>query len=232
MKDGTVYKGKIQVDTEKSILIGNPPYDPQAYLLATKDIEKIIYEEHQQLPPAERKRGWVGDVQLSGRMFQSKEVEPSVSPGLYGGLGFRVHPLMELSGGMEWLPALHAGTPLSVSDGTTLRQYDTFWMYSGLVAGRVYPFYEKKWKTEPYVMGGYRWSHLIPKGSGDSLTGGGWLVGAGALYPLSTHWFMDGRLLYGKSSFGDIVFLGQNGSLNPKIRQTSFQAALGISYRL
>lgn len=33
MKDGTVYKGKIQIDTDKAVLIGNPPFDPTSYML-------------------------------------------------------------------------------------------------------------------------------------------------------------------------------------------------------
>jgi len=232
MKDGTVYKGKITIDTEKAVLISNPPYDPESYLLETKDIEKIIYEEYKPLPPAQRKRGLTSELQVGGYSISSDQIATPITPGLYGGLGFRIHPSLELGGGMEWLMNLSAKDPLSVTNGTVLRRYEDFWMYSGVVMGRIYPFFKKPWKTEPYLFGGYRFSRLIPKSSGDSLTGSGWLAGVGAIHPLGEHWFLDGRLLYGRSSFGKITYLGQEGSIRPEITQRTFQASLGLSFRL
>lgn len=232
MKDGTVYKGKITVDTDKALIISNPPYDPESYMLETKDIEKIVYEEYKLLPPTQRKRGLATEISLKGQSISSHQIATGMTPGLYGGLSFRVHPVLELGGGLEWLPALSAKDPLPVSDGTTTRIYEKYWMYSGVVMARVYPFFKKGWKTEPYLLGGYRFSKLLPKASGDSLTGSGWLTGAGAIHPLAEHWFLDGRLAYGQSSFGDISYLGQEGSLRPEIRQKSFEISLGLSFRL
>src|ERR1035438_9370153 len=74
MKDGTVYKGKIQIDTDKAVLIGNPPFDPTAYLLKTEDIEKIIYEEYRLSPPAERKRGFTTEVRVNGHVSSSDQL--------------------------------------------------------------------------------------------------------------------------------------------------------------
>src|SRR6266404_5517976 len=68
MKDGTVYKGKILIDTDKAILIGNPPFDPNSYLLQSEDIDKIIYEEYHPNPPSVRKRGLTFESHLAGNV--------------------------------------------------------------------------------------------------------------------------------------------------------------------
>src|SRR6266478_4886024 len=68
MKDGTVYKGKIMIDTDKAILIGNPPFDPNSYLLQAEDIDKIIYEEYHPNPPTERKRGLTFETAVNGNL--------------------------------------------------------------------------------------------------------------------------------------------------------------------
>src|ERR1041384_8855642 len=73
MKDGTVYKGKILIDTDKAILIGNPPFDPNSYLLQSEDIDKIIYERYKPNPPAERKRGLTFESRLTGNVFASDQ---------------------------------------------------------------------------------------------------------------------------------------------------------------
>jgi hypothetical protein len=232
MKDGTVYKGKILIDTDKAILIGNPPFDPNSYLLKSEDIEKIIYEEYRLNPPAERKRGLLLETRLGGNVFGSSEMPLGPAASLYAGAGFRVHPLFEIDGGMEYLPSLHATGGLSVSDGTTTRGYESFYQYTGIVSGRFYPFWTKKWKAEPYAVAGYGWSRMIPKGSGDSLRGAGWHAGFGVLRPLSTHLFLEGRFVYQSLSFDTIQFLGREGSIQPEIDQHDYAFSVGISYRI
>ena len=234
MKDGTVYKGKIMIDTDKAILIGNPPFDPNSYLLQSEDIEKIIYEEYHPNPPAERKRGLTIETRLSGNVFSSTQLPAGPAPSLYAGLGFRVHPALELNGGLEWTPSMHTADGFSVEEGTTTtrRTYEDFWQYSAVFSMRVYPFYQKKWKTEPYVTAGYSWAQQIPKDSGDSLKGSGWHVGLGIIRPLTTHLFLEGRFVYKKLTYDTIHFLGQDGSLEPNIDQSDFVFSLGLSYRL
>ena len=232
MKDGTVYKGKIQIDTDKAVLIGNPPFDPNSYLLKSEDIEKIIYEEYRLNPPAERKRGPVAEVRVNGNTFSSDQLSFKPATSLYAGLGFRVHPLLELNGGVDWTPALHTSDGFSVTDGTTTRRYQDFWQYTAVFSARIYPFFDKKWKTEPYLTAGYGWSHQMPSASGDSLKGSGWHVGFGAIRPLTTHLFMEGRFVYQKLSYDTIQFLGQEGTLQPTIDQRVCAFSLGLSYRL
>src|SRR5579862_8298573 len=135
MKDGTVYKGKIQIDTDKAVLIGNPPFDPTSYLLKSEDIAKIIYEQYHPNPPAERKRGLLFETRLDGQVVSSQALPISPAPGIYAGAGFRVHPAFEIDGGIEWNPALSATNGFAVSDSTTpaanTRQYQDFFMYTG-----------------------------------------------------------------------------------------------------
>ena len=104
MKDGTVYKGKIQIDTDKAVLIGNPPFDPTAYLLKTEDIEKIIYEEYHPNPPAERKRGFTVETRVNGHVSSSDELSYGTAASVYAGLGFRLHPALEINAVSIGLP--------------------------------------------------------------------------------------------------------------------------------
>jgi hypothetical protein len=236
MKDGTVYKGKIQIDNGKAILIGNPPFDPTAYVLENKDIEKVIYEEYHMNPPAERRRGLLIETRLDGVISSSDELPLGAAPALYLGAGFRVHPLLEFDGGFSWAPSLSAKFPLQISDTATppnVRRYEDFHMLRGVFAGRIYPFYKKPWKWEPYVTAGYSWGHLTPSGAGDdTLSGGGWLAGFGAHYPLSTHFFVDGRFAYESLNIDKINFLGHDGTLNPSVDQKNYVLSLGLSWRL
>jgi hypothetical protein len=233
MKDGTVYKGKIMIDTDKAILIGNPPYDPTSYLLESKDIEKIIYEEYKPAPPAERRRGFVFESRIGGSGFSSSQLSLDPAVSLYAGAGFRVHPAFELEGGLEYVPAISANKGgLLVSDGTTERRYEHFWMYNGVIGGRLYPFFKKNWPIEPYVIAGYTWSRLLPNASGDSLKGSGWRIGFGAIKPLNTHWFLEARFLYESPTFDTIEFLGREGSIQPKVHEHRYGLFTGLSFRL
>ena len=238
MKDGTVYTGKILVDTDKAVLIGNPPFDPNSYLLESKDIHTIVYEEYKPNDPAVRKRGFNLEWRLSGNVFASDHLSLSAAPGLYGGGGFRVHPFFELEGGVEWFPTISAkgdGLPVvddpTLAPGSTLRTYKKFWAYQATASGRFYPFYKQKWQAEPYLTIGYSWAKLLPKASGDSLKGDGWHAGIGAIYPVTKHIFLDARFLYQALAFDQISFVGREGSLNPEIDENRFALSAGLSYR-
>jgi len=232
MKDGTLYKGKILIDTDKAILIGNPPFDPNSYLLKAEDIDKIVYEEYHPNPPAERKRGLTFEGRLNGNVYSSNQQPTPPAPSLYAGVGFRVHPMLELNGGLDWTPSLRSGDGFSVSDGTTTRRYQDFWSYKAVFSARLYPFFNRAWQTEPYLVAGYSWSQMIPKSSGDSLKGSGWHIGFGAIRPLTTHLFLESRFVYEKISYDTIHFLGQEGTLQPDIDRRAYSFSVGASYRL
>ena len=233
MKDGTVFKGKILKENNKLILIGNPPFDPKEHLLRTEDVDKVIYEEYKLLPPDERRYGFMLETQLIGNVFSSDDL--SLHPGaeLMIGGGMRVHPFFEIDGGLGWQPVASASDGgLSVSNTTTTRNYTSFSWTDRFIMGRIYPVYWKTtWKTEPYLMGGYSFTHLSGKGTDDTLKGHGWLVGLGAMRQIKGHWYVDGRFLVRQLRFDTIDFLGQEGGLQPTIEETLYSLSLGASYR-
>ena len=233
MKDGAVYKGKIILDTDKGVLIGNPPFDPDQYLLKSEDIDTIVYEEYHLSPPAERRRGLAFETRLSGNIFSSNELSLSPAAGLYGGSGFRMHPLFEIDGGINWLPELSSSNGLSITDTQTTRSYQRFWEWSGSVVGRLYPLGQRRsLKLEPFLLGGYEWAHILPKDTGDSLKGAGWQIGAGLLYPLNRNFFLDGQFVYHNLTFDQVDFNGRSGSISPQIMEHQYSFSLGLSYRL
>lgn len=231
MKDGTIYKGKIQIDTDKAVLIGNPPFDPTSYMLEAKDIEKIIYEEYKPKPPAERKRGVNVDLRVGENFYSGDELSFKPAPALHLGAGFRVHPLVEVAGEFDWGPALTTKNDFSVSNGTDTRHYSDFSQYALGFAVRFYPFYQKTWKAEPFFGAGYHWSRLNPKASGDSLSGAGWSVGSGFIYPITTHLFLESKLAYDRNTYDTINFLGQESGISPEIEQGIVSLQVGTSWR-
>jgi hypothetical protein len=236
-KDGKTYTGKILIDTDKAVLIGNPPFDPNSTLIQAEDIKTIVYEEYHQVPPSERRRGITLGLMGSGNFFSSSELSLHPAGGLALEGGYRFHPLFELGAGAQWIPSVSAsGNDFNIATSTDpaapTRSYHTFWQYALSVSGKLYPFYEKKWKTEPYLLAGYSWSHLIPKASGDSLSGAGWILGCGAIYPISTHFFIDGRFAYHNVSYDTVNFLGAQGSISPEVAEHQYELGLGISYRI
>lgn len=237
-KDGKVYTGKILIDGDKAVLIGNPPFDPTSTLIKTEDIQTIVYEQYHPNDPAERRRGVSLDLNLLGNAYSSQELALHPAAGLRLGGGFRFHPLFEIGAGLSWVPALSASDGgFTVSDSTgpaaNSRNYEHFWQYAFDFTAKIYPFYAKtQWKTEPYIQAGYIWSHLIPNASGDSFKGGGWLLGFGAIRPLSKHLFLDGRFSYQDLSYDTVNFLGHDGTISPEIAQHTYSFSVGLSYRI
>ncbi len=232
-KDGKTYTGKILIDTDKAVLIGNPPYDPNSTMIQAEDIQTIVYEEYHQAPPAVRRRGWAFDFHLGGIFSSSEDLALNPGPSFRLGVGLRPHPLIEFDGGLDWQPGFSAsGGGLSISNGTTTRGYESFWSYNPDFMAKVYPFFMKKWKNEPYLLAGYAWSHLLPKGTSDSLSGSGWIVGAGLMQPITRNLFLDERFLYRPIKYDTVNFLGQEAGITPEITEHQYILALGLSYRL
>jgi hypothetical protein len=232
-KDGKTYTGKILIDTDKAVLIGNPPYDPNSTMIQAEDIQTIVYEEYHQAPPAIRKRGWAFDFHLAGTFSSSDELSLGPAPSLRLGVGLRPHPLIEFGGGLEWTPGVAAsGDGLNISNGTTARGYSRFWSYNPDFIAKIYPVFFKKWKYEPYLITGFAWSTLVPKGTSDSITGSGWMLGAGMMQPLTRNLFIDERFIYRPIRYKSVTFLGQEAGITPEIKEDQFLLALGLSYRL
>ncbi len=237
-KDGKVYTGKILIDTDKAVLIGNPPFDPESTLIQAEDIKTIVYEQYHQDPPAQRRRGVTLDLHASGNTYSSSVLSLNPAGGLSLDGGFRFHPLIEIGAGIQWVPSVSASggdftVSSSTSPGASSRSYHSFWQYGLNVSGKLYPFYNKtKWKTEPYVLARYGSNHLIPKASGDSMQGAGWLLGVGAVRPVTTHLFVDGRFIYHHLAYDTVNFMGKEGTFSPEITEHQYALQLGLSYRI
>lgn len=233
MKDGKVYEGKILDDFGKALLIGNPPYDTKAHLLRMDDIQTIVYEEYRPPPPAQRRQGFTVATWIQGTAYSSQELPLYPATSLAAEVGYRLHPFVELDGEINWTPSVSAhGDGLLLSDSVTTRGYEHFWAYSPALTVRFYPLAQnKKQVTEPYLLGGYAWSHLIPKGSGDALKGTGWHIGAGVMHPCTTHFFLDSQLVYERLGYDSANFLGRTGDLSPAIVEHRYLLSIGLSYR-
>ncbi|OGR89429.1 MAG: hypothetical protein A2992_03400 [Elusimicrobia bacterium RIFCSPLOWO2_01_FULL_59_12] len=236
-KDGKVYTGKIMIDGDKAVLIGNPPFDPNSTLIQTEDIKTIVYDEYRQNPPAERRRGGAIGLRLSGNAYSSGELSLKPAGGLELEGSFRPHPVIELGGGFQWVPGVSAsGGDFSISASTSpggpARGYQTFGQTTMSIGGKIYPFFNEKWKTEPYLLAGYAWSRLTPKGSGDSFKGAGWQLGAGAIHPLSRHLFLEGRFGCQNLAYDTVSFLGREAGISPEINQHQYSLSIGLSYRI
>jgi hypothetical protein len=230
MKDGKIYEGRIMGETSRSILITNKR-DSQPRFLMLSDVMTIVREKNPEVPNPDRDRYIHVEGMLTGNFYSSDEMSLSPAPGLAMTGGFRMHPLFQVEAGMDWNPGI-SGT-LLVSDGTTQRQYNSFYRYSGGFGLRLFPLYSlKSIPFESYVLGGYRWTRLVAKDSGDFLKGHAWQVGAGISKPLRKSLYWESRVLYERSTYDSIEYLGREGGLSPDIGVTSWSLQTGLSWRL
>jgi hypothetical protein len=230
MKDGKIYEGHIMGETSRSVLISNPPLDPKPRFIELKDVLTLVRESHKEMRSAESDRAAVVEIGLAGNVFSSRDMPLDTAPGLHVGGGFRVHPLLELMGNFDWIPALSG--ELVITDGTTTRSYESFYAYGGGFSAKVFPFFKRRdWRTEPYVTGGYRWNRLTPKASGDYLKGTTLEGGLGFLRPLRGHWYWGARFLYQYVSYDSVQFILRQGDLNSNIVVHTYSLGTELTYR-
>jgi hypothetical protein len=231
MRDGKIYQGHIMGETNKSILISNPPLDPKPRFLELKDVMTIVRESRPaEKPSLEEGRFASVNLGLTGQVYSSNVFSFSPAPGLYFGGGFRMHPSIELGGELDYIPNLSGGR-LTVSDGTDFRAYERFYSYHGGFSLKLFPFFKmREWRAEPYLVTGYHWNHLVPKNSGDELKGKTIFGGAGVTFPWWKPLYWDLRFLYEHTSYDSIKFLSGEGDLSD-VTHNSFTMSAGLSYR-
>lgn len=230
MKDGKIYQGHIMGETSRSVLISNPPLDPKPRFIELKDVMTIIRESR---PPEERspEAGRFASVEmlLTGHIFTSSAFAFSPAPGLHAGGAFRVHPLLEVGGGLAFIPNLSG--EVTVTDGQTTRGYERFYAYQGGFSVKIFPFFKfRSWRVEPYLTTGYQWNRLTPKDSGDYFSGKTLLGGAGLSIPWRKPWYLELRLLYQHTDHDTVKFLTGQGDLSG-VRSDAFTVSTGLSYR-
>ena len=228
MKDGRIFEGKIVAETDGDVLIKTSPVN-RPKLLPADAILTVVRDPVTPEPHDPQRYVSLG-LRLMGNFFSTQHISLDPSAGLALDGSLRFHPLIEIGAAGEWTP--QQSGDLSVSDGTTTREYQSFFSYGGSLWARAYPFYRKTTKVEPFLMMGYRWSNIIPKDSGDALKGGGIFGGIGAHWPLGQFFFLDAGLLYHHDSYGVIEFNNIDGSVDPRIQADSYSLMTGVSYHL
>ncbi len=230
MKDGKIYQGHIMGETSRSLLISNPPLDPKPRFIELQDVLTIVRESR---PPekasSEQGRFASANFGVSGQIYSADIFSFSPAPGLYAGGAFRMHPALEVGGEFHYVPNLVGG--LTVSDGPDTRGYESFFAYDWGFYFKGFPFYRhQEWRKEPYAIMGYHWNRLIPKASGDQLTGKSIFGGGGVLIPWWKPLYWDLRFVFEHTSYDSIQFLTGNGDLSG-VSQNSFTFSAGLSYR-
>jgi hypothetical protein len=228
MKDGKIYEGKIITEMNGDILMRTQPGN-RPRMLPGSEILSVVRDPVVETPRDPHRYAAI-EARISGNVSDSKNVSLNPTPGLSFAGSLRFHPLFEVSGGLDWFPALKG--EVAVTDGTTQRGYEYFYAWSGGLSGRLFPFYARGWKIEPFLTSGYHWTRLVPKGSGDSLQGQGLEGGAGAQWPCGKRLYAIAQLVYRRVSLDGISFNGQQGGLISPVFMGDFSFSIGASYRL
>lgn len=230
MKDGKIYEGIILGESDGVVVMRVLPFSSTPRFLDRREVLAVIRDDRPTSPPEDPRRYALVDALLSGVFSTASDLSLQPRPGLQLGGGFRIFPLMEIDGGVDWIPAIRGD--LAISDGQTTRGYEDFYSYSGGFALRIFPFFRKNWKTEPSLLVGYQWRWLVPNASGDKLKGSGPQAGLGIQRPLTNHWIVEASFLYQQSSFRNVDFLGREGSFTSAILDQALVLSTGVSYRL
>jgi len=230
MKNGKIYQGHIMGEGNETILISNPPLDPQPRFIEMRDVLTIVHDTHPQPPSSEPDRYFMVEGGLGGSVYSADLItlHPAASLHLEGGV--RLHPLVELDADLDWTPAVSGR--LAISDGTTLRGYESFYAYNGGFSLRIFPFYALKLgPLEPYAITGFQWNRLLPKASSDFLTGTSLEGGIGALYPIVGNLYLDARFVYQHTVYDKVQFNLQEGTLTSDIHIPTYSILTALSYR-
>jgi hypothetical protein len=225
MKDGKIYEGRIVAETDGDVLM-RTKLDNRRKLLPADEILSVVRDTATVVEDPQRYASI--ETSVFGFVSDSTNVELRPAAGLSFAGHLRAHPLVDVGGGLDWIPALSGA--LAVTDGTVTREYHRFYSWSGGFSGRLFPFYLYHWKIEPFVSAGYHWSKLVPKGSGDSLSGQGLEGGAGAQWPVCKHLFLVAQLIYRRVSLDSIDFHGAQGGLTSPALMGGFSFSTGVAY--
>jgi hypothetical protein len=230
MKDGKIYQGHVLGETSTSVLISNPPVDPKPRFLNKQEVMTIVRESRpEEKEFFDERRFPILYAALKLHTYSSKEFSFSPAPGLTLGGGFRIFPALEVVGEFTLVPQISNGD-LVVTDGTTTRRYEDFYAYQGGFSGKIFPFYKRPWRLEPYLGMGYHWAKLTPKASGDSLSGHTLSGGAGVMLPWWKPLYWDFRFMFEQTEYRRIQFLGNSGSLSG-VSLTAYVLSAGLAWR-
>jgi hypothetical protein len=230
MKDGRIFDGHIMGETHRSILFRPNTPGAKPFFVSLTEVQTVVRESR----PAEEPSSEVGrfgqiETLLTGSMFSSGKLPFHAAPGLDVGAGFRLHPSTELGAVLGLWPSLY-GT-VSVSDGSNIREYDTYSAYAGGFYAKFFPLFRNRYaRAEPYLIGGYRWNHLTPKGTDDYFTGTSWQLGGGVSWVWWKPVYVETRFVYQHVSYDTVRFQFGQGDING-VTQGIYTLGVGLAYR-
>jgi len=228
LKDGKILEGRVMGEGTQSILLSQPGQPPK--FIPLNDVMTIVREKNPEVPNPDRDRFIVVESMLGSHIFQSDEIDLTAAPGLNFTGGFRLHPLFQIEGGLEWTPVLTG--EMAVTDGTTARRYERFYAWGGGFGAKIFPLAKRSRSVwEPSILGGWRWQRLVPKGSGDALKGTSWNVGLGLAKSLSKRLSWENRVMYQHTTFKKINYLQREGTLRPSIDIDTWTLQTGLSFK-
>jgi hypothetical protein len=232
MKDGKIYDGRIMGETSRTVLIRLSNPDAKPVFLNLSDVQTVIHDRQspETLSP-EAGRFAQLSLLVSGTHFSSRTLGFGWASGLTFEGGFRVHPALELGAGLDLWPALSGQVAVENTQSQTVRGYQAFYAYSGGFHAKVFPFFKKSLnRFEPYVIGGYHWDRVTPKGSGDYFSGTSWLTGVGVHWRWTPAIAFEARVLYRRSGFDTVKFQSGTGDISG-VHQDSVSFGTGVAYR-
>ncbi len=230
MKDGKIYEGHVMGETNHAILFSGNPLDPTPRFIPLAEVQTIVRTRRpREATSADAFRFVSTELLLTGNFFTSDRLSLHDAAGLSASGGFRIFRFLELDADATWIPST-AGQ-LIVTDGTNTRAYESFFTYSSGFSVRLFPAYNRPtWPVQLYLLTGYTWDRVIPKGSGDSLKGTSLLGGVGISRPLGPHLMLEGRFIYRRSAYDHVDFLGRQGDLDQTIHLSDYVLSSGLAY--
>ncbi len=231
MKDGKIYEGRVIGESDDSVLITDSARTLKPRFLPLKEVMSIVKDQREEEKMNEDHSRFAS-AQLGTHLtaYSSHEFSFRPTAGIAAAGAFRVFPPLEIAAELMYTPELTHGE-LAITDGTTTRGYDSFYAWEGGFMARVFPFFKKlNWRMEPYLTTGYRWIRLTPKASGDSLTGGSIVGGAGVLIPWKKPLYWDVRFLYAHTDFQTVHFLTNKGRLSG-VTMNTYGVTAALSWR-
>jgi len=231
LKSGLFYDGSVIEETQDTILFRRtvPSYKilriPRAEVFSVAKDTQTAHSESLTTVYVSAETLMLGNVTTSSDF----STDPAAT--LKFNVGFRFHPMIQIDGGLLYTPSQSGN--LHVFNATTgdIRGYEHFDTLGGGFGGRFFPFALSTGKIEPYLLGGYQWTRMTPKGTEDRIKGHSIYIGTGASYPIYQHFFLEGQVLWQKSSFHHMNIQGQETDFRSTPTIESVLFGLGISYR-
>jgi hypothetical protein len=232
MKNGKIYEGRIMGETARSVLIRPANPDIKPLFINMREVQTIVRESHgpETISPEAGRFAGI-ELLVTGNSFATRPLDLGWAPGVTLNGGFRIHPALELGVGLNWWPGLSGDVAVQDTQSHNVREYESFYAYSGGFHAKVFPFFNQSLgRLEPYIVGGYHWNRLTPKGSGDYFSGTSWFTGVGVSWRWTRAVALETRVIYQRITFDTLKFQSGEGDLSG-VHQQGVSIGTGLAYR-